>query len=227
MKNLSKSGSGLIIDFSFNNITNIDMRNAESIANEYFKEIPSFQKSKNPAKFIMNGKTLNCDCNNYHLLKYLKNEFSSKVYEMFKITYDKLSCEKPENFKDKNIKEISVNEIKCKLESLMENADQVCPKKCKCFYYEAEKKIVIDCANKMLKEIPMLLDISLLYNIKYPNINQIELNFTKNVITKLETAQYDWLKNVTKLDLSHNNIIKIDVSNLSPYLKVRYKMMNH
>lgn len=182
-------------------------------------------------KLILKGNPLRCNCLNFHLLQFIKEQLTPEVYYWINIRRaDELVCSGPDSLAGLHIKELPNKALSCPLIS------PLCPEKCSCAFRASDRGLIINCRERLLSATPnnLLRNISAFYvdgviastiykekrNPFYLTANHTELDLSGNGIISLPKNFYEELIKVTILNLSSNNLTYIDVAGLPLNLNV-------
>ncbi|XP_061177375.1 uncharacterized protein LOC133186118 [Saccostrea echinata] len=150
---------------------------------------------------------LPCDCNLGALLLGDMEVFKTFYY----IPHDGLyTCSSPEHLKNFNV--LNVFNDSSLLDMFVCHKEKFCPSSCSCIEQPSRYRMIVDCSNQNLTSLPSYLP-ETIYN--------IELNCSNNAIKEVEPVNY--LKNITVVDLSGNQVTEISDKVLSR-LKILEKM---
>ncbi|KAK3599253.1 hypothetical protein CHS0354_012864 [Potamilus streckersoni] len=146
--------------------------------------------------FYFGSKSLNCDCS---LIPYFVNTPASAM-KVHMADMDKAMCASPQSRQGKTMYDIY--NAKDKWDELVCDIVADCPSKCYCYDQQIRKRVIVDCSNLGLSEMPDTLP--------YGNwgSNEIALLLSNNSITRLDDR--DYINRISFLDLAGNIITYID-----------------
>lgn len=156
-------------------------------------------------QITLSGSDFLCDCRNYDFAKYVHNQKSKAVYNYIKIEQE-LRCHDGTKFEDMNMKNLT-----CPWD-VFENSHKVECSECLCTYQPYDNSAIMNCSNRKLISAPKTIVSS-----RY--INYTELNLSNNYITELPNYEH---YNIGKLDVSHNNLTTINITQLPKKLMVSF-----
>lgn len=154
-------------------------------------------------KISLNENPIVCDCFNYNLLKYFKNNTKYNL----KIHLGNVSCSDPQKFKNMIFQNLDLFDLTCPLREVLKVCDSV--------WRPFDKTIFIDCSNNSLTKFPQI-NFS---NFKSVDYTEIKINLERNELKTGPESYFVNYTNITALNLSYNKIARI--SWLPPNLKVR------
>nr|XP_012233845.1 PREDICTED: protein toll-like [Linepithema humile] len=209
----------IIVDLTHNNIKHIFLHDVKDIAinQEHNHNVIIIKVDNNP---------LSCDCDIYDFLRYLEYE-TPNVQTYFKIEVGHLTCQSPEELKNKSINDLLPQKYSKNLTCTIKNTDSitVCPEECNCILKPSDKTFTFNCSHRNLTKVPN--------DIKEPNIStiqrftksintdlQLQLDFSNNQLTQMPDLKTMELRSVKKLILSHNNLSQITLNGLSTTIEV-------
>lgn len=202
--------NNLTIDLTDNKIKDI---NFIGISNK----INYCKKRTAPIKIILNKNPLNCYCNSYDIYQLTKRKKFLNLKNDIEFIIENLKCDAPNHLKYKYINQLQLNELKCDLDDFYNGV--ICKNNCNCYKRPGELIFEINCNNKSLEEIPNIYDENYFNMDEYKDF-RIELNLSNNFINSITNDSFKMFRNAIKLDISYNIISQIDLSNLSPIIKV-------
>lgn len=142
---------------------------------------------------------VHCDCNNYDLLKYFRDEMAPEVKQLFDVRAEGVVCGAPVALKGASMAALPLSSLNCSLDMLLGESTG-CPEECSCVWQPFDSSVVVDCSNKNLTELP---DIMTTWWTSL-DFSQIELRLQNNSLgPEIDFTGYD---NVTRLFLSHNKL---------------------
>lgn len=189
------------------NLTKIVSKNSE---NDWLREDSSFG-----FEVSLHEVQVPCDCNLTDFVNILKNP-EEKGKRNIIIEYSNFTCQNPPELKGRHVSTVELEELYCK--------ESTCLKNCNCFYYPYNRELVMNCTNKNLTNGDLkniLNSYNNTDNIIYNNSYNITLDLSHNKLTEtLNLNDLDkFLKKVTRLNLSYNEISKATTSVLSDNLR--------
>lgn len=189
----SVSREGLTIDFSDNQIEEID-----------FKQ--GVDESMMQIEVLLYNNPIKCDCKILDFVNYLENRTSfNEKQSNVRIRIGDLHCNKPEEMAHKFVKDLKPMELVCPLDDESTSIKR-CPEGCSCLVRPADKHLLVTCpSNMMFSELPVASEI---------NYAATELTVERGNLTMLPTTQSPGFKEVTKLIVADNEISEIRLENL-------------
>ncbi|OWF43359.1 Slit-like 3 protein [Mizuhopecten yessoensis] len=138
---------------------------------------------------------LTCDCN---MAELLSDDTSIAVIGKFWQQLVDFVCERPDELNGTKLIDIYKTNPE-KLDLLICNITDSCPRKCHCFNQPSQDRVVVDCQGQNLKTMPE--------NLPWGNGDRLELLLAGNNIQQMEFRPY--LSRVAELDLSGNQLSHI------------------
>ena len=181
----------------------------EELVNSYPKKDSQIQI---PISIIKNP--IQCDCNIYHLLRYIKGDMSKEVVKVFNLVTEHLFCKEV----GLSLHNISYATHTCQLQRSEFASESACGinGKCECRFRPHDKTLFVDCSNRNLDAAPSLSD--------NHNASQIELDLSSNNLTEIPNLSQTGYDEISLLDLSANKISNITNEILLGNLKVLINM---
>ncbi|XP_061176171.1 protein toll-like [Saccostrea echinata] len=158
----------------------------------------SISSLRNIYKYDFNGRftfkklVIPCDCN----LGALLGGDMAVFKRFYHLDDDLYTCSSPEHLKKFNV--LNVFNDSSLLDMFVCHKQKFCPSSCSCIEQPSRYRMIVDCSNQNLTSLPSYLP-ETIYN--------IELNCSNNAIKEVEPVNY--LKNITVLDLSGNQVTEI------------------
>lgn len=198
------------VNISYNNISEIDISNAETIYGLNKPTNPYERDSVPVTHFFMDGNPINCDCKIYNLLRYFGDEIDPEVKLRLDIKPHNLQCVKPEAYVGQLVANIPVKFFTC---LLTKEYSPNCPEQCSCLLRPSDRALIVDCFERNLTAMPESLP-----DIKFSTYTELILsgNSIKSVKSPLGSGYYK----VKKYILSDNMISEIDLTAFSPKIQV-------
>lgn len=191
------------ININFNPLEEINMSGLEEIAKAHLQPKSSYSQLH-----ISSGKLI-CDCRNYELARFIRNQSLPIVQKYLKIN-EKLICNDGTVFS-----KIKIDSLTCDWK-MFEDLDKTdCLRECECTYRPHDKSALMNCSKRNLTLAPKSITSS-------RNLNYTELNLSHNSITKLPNYQFF---NIKKLYIEFNNLNSIIISQLPKNLMVSTNMI--
>jgi len=189
------------LDFKLNTSINYGL-GIVSLADNIFKTFPDFKELFNlenlneigalfDGGFDFRDIQISCDC---HLEPF--RSLTGNITKSFWRDYHNVTCYEPEHLKGQSVFKVDPKLMVCTL-----TAESNCPRGCDCVDRSKLDTLYVDCSNLNLHELPLILPIS-----KYSS--KIALNVSGNHIRAVANRTY--LRDLSYLDLSHNNLETID-----------------
>lgn len=185
------------VDLTHNNISYINFEGAVAVATQNAQTLAkadAFHNSNySTTQVDISYNPLECDCNIFELVQYLKNRIDPAVKTFTDIKVGDMNCSKPKEFKHVAIKDLYPEKIICEYNSYD------CPAECRCFRRPYDSAVIVDCSFKNLTQLP---------NITFKD-HRIEVNMVGNFIERgpTEGQGYEMVKN---LFLSSNKLKTFD-----------------
>ncbi|KAL3871123.1 hypothetical protein ACJMK2_039142 [Sinanodonta woodiana] len=159
--------------------------------------------------YYFGSKSLNCDCS---LIPYFVNIPASTLKKHL-ADMNTVVCASPNSQQGKTL--YNVYNSKDKWDELVCDIIVGCPSKCHCYDIQIRKRLVVDCSNLSLSEMPESLPIG------NWGSNKIELLLANNRITRLDNK--DYINRLSLLDMTGNMITFVDnkaVSHMTPSIEL-------
>ncbi|KAL3871124.1 hypothetical protein ACJMK2_039143 [Sinanodonta woodiana] len=159
--------------------------------------------------YYFGSKSLNCDCS---LIPYFVNIPAPALKQQL-ADMDKVMCTSPQRQQGKTL--YDVYNAKDKWDELVCNIIDGCPSKCHCYDIQIRKRLVVDCSNLSLSEMPESLPIG------NWGSKEIDLLLANNRITRLDNK--DYINRLSLLDMTGNIITFVDnkaVSHMTPSIEL-------
>ena len=153
---------------------------------------------------------IQCDCHVLDFFKHTKRNVLKLFQKNIIFDIDDLYCGGPYWVANKSVKSLNPKDIRCDW-LRTKNAD-ACNDICTCWKFPEERKILADCSERNLTQIPNLVGMY--------NEWSIELNVSGNRIERVPSLKNDIFKKIKVLDLSNNAISSISTDIFSESLQV-------
>ncbi|KAL3871130.1 hypothetical protein ACJMK2_039147 [Sinanodonta woodiana] len=144
---------------------------------------------------FLGRQNIECDC---ALIPYFL-QIPDGTLKKFISDLDKIVCSSPAELNGIHLMDIYESK---QFDKLVCNIDTDCPSKCHCYDHQSRKRVVVDCSNLTMTEMPHLLPVG------YWGNTAIDLLLGYNSISALEKRHY--LNDIAFLDMTGNNIKYID-----------------
>ncbi|GJQ74438.1 Tl [Trypoxylus dichotomus] len=182
--------TALLINLASNNISNIAMPNYTGIDHSPPK----------PLIFILNNNHINCDCNFFSVLKHIDTKSQTKLITLS----GNETCTSPAEFKGIKLTDITMDNFTCKSDELYQ-----CPQECDCVLHPSKGILQINCPNAGLHSPPVINPLQIAPTQFGADLSEIWVDLSNNSIGEFTTGDLSY-KNVSVLNLSHNQLRKID-----------------
>lgn len=194
----SVSRDGLTIDFSFNQIEEINFQQ-------------DIDASMLRIEVLLNNNPIKCDCKIFDFVKYLVNRSNdTEKQSNIKVRIGDMQCAKPDNMANVLVKSLKTRELVCPLDDESTSIKR-CPEGCTCLVRPDDRHLLVKCPSSVnIDELPVASTI---------NYQETELTLENGNLTVLPTIQSEGYKQVTKLIVNNNSIGVIELDNLPPKLK--------
>lgn len=159
------------------------------------------------SEISLNGNPLNCDCHNFDLIKYVRDELRPEIKVTFDLQMKDLTCSSPPELQNMSIETLPPQLLICPVK-------KGCPEECDCSQRPFDESIIIDCSQKNLTDYPHI-DFNEVTS--FP-LSQTEMHLEGNFLNVGPNKSLTGYDNITRLYLSFNEIESI--SWLPPRLKV-------
>ncbi|KAG8231550.1 hypothetical protein J437_LFUL008094 [Ladona fulva] len=223
--------SELIVDLRSNNISVIDFEQAVNLS------LVQPNADKKSVKIFVDDNPIKCDCNIYHLLKYLEGRVPLQVRSLVDLQVNDLQCLYPSELAGKKLTDLNSKTLICDLgllelsleddeihfkdlssdnrTDLVAFVNEKCPATCKCLWRPEDDGLIVDCREGNLSHFPYALPVT-------RRTSHIELLASGLGLIKLWPASSLNLgyNKISTLELSRNALSSIDASSLPPHLKV-------
>jgi protein toll len=214
--------SDITVNLTHNNISIIDLQELEFLA-----RLQNHNQSQPNRKILVDQNPLMCDCEVYHLLRYLELKLQPEARSMFELIPGNLSCAGPPELRGTLVNRISYLRLQCSLPLLKD-----CPHRCACYERPADSALIVDCSGLNLSQSPADLPdpVKLNPSVLSPQtikLNQTELWLKHNNIVTLPPTTAPGYDRVTRLYLSHNNISTLVPEQVPPHLQVSKYIVSH
>ncbi|KAL3871122.1 hypothetical protein ACJMK2_039141 [Sinanodonta woodiana] len=159
--------------------------------------------------YYFGSKSLNCDCS---LIPYFVNIPASTLKKHL-ADMNTVVCASPNSQQGKTL--YNVYNSKDKWDELVCDIIVGCPSKCHCYDIQIRKRLVVDCSNLSLSEMPESLPIG------NWGSKEIDLLLANNRITRLDNK--DYINRLSLLDMTGNMITFVDnkaVSHMTPSIEL-------
>lgn len=190
-----------MVNLSSNPLKLIDLTNLEIFTKQQSDELLNTINRK----IYVSGNKLICDCRNYEFARYVQNQMLSNVRKYLNIEQH-LICDNGLKFETMNVQDLI-----CDWDIFDDFNKSECPE-CFCAYRPYDKSAIMDCSNKNLSSAPKII-------ISSGNTNYVELNLRNNFISELPDYEH---VNIGKLDVGHNNLTTLNITQLPQNLMVRF-----
>ncbi|XP_056632455.1 protein toll-like [Diorhabda sublineata] len=154
-----------VVDLSNNEIGDVDFEGVEYQSELNMRQLDAYHNDERQLILYLSGNPLKCDCGNYDLVRYIKNDMTPAVKAKIDINVDNTECVEPYTYRGYQITDLKPNDITC--QGIVQ-----CPKECQCFWRPYTDYIEIDCTNRNLTQFP---------NLQIPK-KQISINLDGNYI---------------------------------------------
>ncbi|XP_061184977.1 protein toll-like [Saccostrea echinata] len=202
-------GHKVILDFTGNKIENLRLpwydiksfkdKDTEKLHKNLLFFFQSFQ-------ILLVNNPLRCDCGINQISKVVNHFLNEKLIGE-DIYFNAWKCFWPSEFQNRPLLEIKEEDTYC------EKNMSLCPTNCTCYKRSVTEINIIDCRDRGYRSLPE----------KLPS-GTLDLWFDKNNITYLNSREY--LNRVRTLNLSSNNIAKIDVAVFQQMKNIRELFLN-
>ena len=227
------------LDLSYNNISTMDENDFQFLTlsrNELklnlthnqlrivsLQAITALSFNKNDKRMLidLNYNPIQCDCVLLSFVQYLRGEKAQELSKHIVLDTSNLSCNHPDNLKDKPVKYINPMDLLCPLDHEDTNPKR-CPRGCNCWVRSLDKVLMVNCSNGNFTNIPGLP--------KIENLNGTELYLENNELVKLPLAKTPGYAEVIKLYIAGNNLTNLDSNHLPAELvelDVRHNQLNY
>lgn len=176
-----------------------------------FNAVVNMEKPNVLWKWQLKDNNINCDCNLFHFVKFLKDNYKNARYWQFDL--ENLTCASPANFKGQLVSNIKYEELVCPLDDPKSDI-KYCPSKCSCWARPYYGMGIINCSNAGLKTVPSLA------NLRDHAIKAYELNIEYNNISELPIHTESGYGKVVKIHARNNSIREIYEENLPKNLTI-------
>lgn len=198
----------VVLDLTNNQLNTINVNMVlqhESIVSEFGKDDErergsqrdGSRKRETPTQVMvhLDNNPLTCDCHLEPFLQYANN--SAKDYEsalrglINKVSFDfyspSIRCAKPDGLSGRPLREVPINALVCQITD-----ERLCPRACDCTYRANDKRVLVNCENKGLREIPSRLlslanfkNFSLPSKASVPKVKGVTLQLGRNRISSV------------------------------------------
>ncbi|XP_063243029.1 protein toll [Bacillus rossius redtenbacheri] len=199
------------VDLRHNHIHTINLYGAEAIAKN---SIGSDGGAKTNTTFYLDGNPLSCDCNAYDFLRYLKYKIAPEVHSRFDLVPGKLTCAAPLLYQGMQVSDLLVERFTCGSEDTNMQAFVRCPSNCTCYINQYSEALIVDCSDAGLLHAPEEMP-----HMSISRLSHTQLLLRRNHITSLPNATQPGYENVTSIDISHNRLNVLQISQLPTRLK--------
>jgi protein toll len=205
----------ITVDLTYNIISIIDLQNLELLASGQNHNQPLPNR-----RILLDQNPLMCNCEVYHLLRYLEGRLEPEARSLFEIIPGNLLCAGPPELRGTAVKQLSSLKLQCSLPRLGD-----CPHPCACYERPADSALIVECSGLNLSQSPANLPDPVKFNVSVLspqriNLNQTELRLGRNSIVTLPSTTAPGYDRVTRLYLSHNNISTFEAEQVPPHLQV-------
>lgn len=202
----SVSREGLTIDFTFNQIEEINFQQ-------------DIDASMLPIEVLLDNNTIKCDCKIFDFVKYLVNRSNdTEKQSNIKVRIGDLQCAKPENMANVLVKNLRTRELVCPLDDETTSI-KLCPEGCSCLVRPDDRHLLVTCpSNVNIDDLPIASTV---------NLQETELTLENGNLTALPKIQSEGYKQVTKLIVNNNNIGVVELVNLPPKLRALHLENNN
>ncbi|XP_069700002.1 protein toll [Periplaneta americana] len=201
IRDLQFLSDNIVANFTYNNISELDLRSLERMAREQdFTNLSNIRQRH----ILLEGNPLTCDCKAYDLLRYLEDKLEPEVRSMYDLIPGSLSCANPPELQGVPVTNVRSKQILCPLELQC----GICPHQCTCYIRPAFSALIINCSDANLQhapaELPDLIQCRKTFAQFRPNHTELWLeNNSLETLPHNSSQGYNW---VTHLHASHNNI---------------------
>ena len=189
-----------MLDLSNNSIESLSVENDDNGTNIIFISLllSNFD-------IILADNPLRCDCRVMSFINMVKKLIVDGQLSEDLALVERLKCSQPEELNGFRVFEMQTQQDRL----YCEDHKVICPKFCRCFRRLITRAIIVDCSENKLTSVSI-----------YMPSNIIELRLARNKITTLPITTY--LQNITYLDLSENELTKIENIVFTVMKKLRY-----
>lgn len=190
-----KDAGPKLLNLSNNNFTRLEIQGLSEVNKQKISRFLEMYEIE------LAGNDLTCDCSMLAIKQKIKTLLKNNP--AWKSRFKTWKCAWPEELKDKNILEISEDNV------IAQTKPKYCPVECSCFERCLDQTVVIDCEGRNLTELPSIL----------PHGPLIELNLKNNNIREIPV--YPYLKNLFALYLTRNKIQQLNAKTVNNFKRIR------
>lgn len=151
-------------------------------------------------KFIITP--FDCDLSLHNLL------YNQEKHKQFVVVFRDAKCSRPETMTGQLVRNLKRKDLTCNTINYFSS--------CKCFYDELDESVHVNCSDQSLQTFPDLRE----DKITRIGINEIQFDYSNNLLKNLPEIPFDYEFNVTKLIAPNNSIVILNVNNMRDNLKV-------
>ncbi|XP_061165901.1 toll-like receptor 7 [Saccostrea echinata] len=143
-------------------------------------------------EIILEGTHLRCDCGITHLSRLVAILEKDGLLDGKEYFFNDWKCSTPQEFKGKNMLKIQESDTYC------ERTITNCPSNCTCYSRSITHITIVDCRNRLYRDLPKILPEGIL-----------DLWFQHNNISTINEENLQYLPNIRQLLLSENQLTRI------------------
>nr|XP_018912942.1 PREDICTED: protein toll [Bemisia tabaci] len=209
IKNISKEdllfvSNDVTVNLNDNEISTVNFRHIEQFALLQLNSSTgvNYKNEKKSINVKIGNNPIICDCFIYDLIRYYEGTLTPEVRFLFSIDLGETRCAGPNGMQHLKVATLNSKILTCSWDQIG-NISHPCPQHCACAFRVHDNAMIMDCSNGDLDRFPDSIP-------SVSGLMKTELNLSNNKLRKLPTDDVFIKHNITKIDVSYNQIGNID-----------------